>query len=167
MKLIKSIPIIFWVFSIWGCFVFPLKTVEPLSTTVVDSESGKPIAGAVVLRIVCGIHDFSCKNASIEKKFTNNKGMIYLGSKREWGPWFPAPGGLPVPNHQIAIWKEGYSAFIFLQYNNDIDQFAAHVKSNDIREAIREIPKERKYLSENIDPSTIFVNGKVELYKLK
>lgn len=151
MKLIKSIFVFLSVFSISGCFIFPLKTVEPLKTTVVDSETGEPIAGAVVLRIVCDVHDFSCENALIEKTITNEKGTVRFGSKRKSGPWFPAPGGLPVPNHQIAIWKEGYFAFVFSQYDYDIDNFAAHVKSREIIEAIREIPKERKYLSENID----------------
>jgi hypothetical protein len=85
MKTIKFLLFIFLAINLSGCFIFPINIVAPLKTTVVDSETGRPIAGAVVLRIVCDIHDYSCRRAFFEKAITDDKGMVCLDSKKEWG----------------------------------------------------------------------------------
>jgi hypothetical protein len=167
MKKLNSILLISMCLTLWGCFVFPLRTIEPLKITVIDASTGTPIEGAIVLRLVCDIHNRDCNNAFIDMNVTNDKGIICLSGKRDFGPWMAAPGGLPVPNHQIAIWKEGYSAFVFSQYDNDIDRFSARTRNKNIIEAVRKIPKERKYLSLETNPYSVFDNGIIKLYRLE
>ncbi|MBI5695132.1 MAG: hypothetical protein HZC51_05230 [Nitrospirae bacterium] len=150
-----------------GCFPFPARTTMPLRTTVVDAESGAPIEGAKVLRIVCDLHDFDCSHAVIDRGHTDQDGYIKMSGKRKWGIWIPAPGGMPVPNHQIAIWKPGYQAFVFSQYGK-VEDVARHTKRNDLKEAIQEIPAERKETTpDDDDPEKMFLGGTVRLYRLK
>ena len=156
----------FLFFVLAGCFVFPLRTIEPLKVRVIDASTGTPIAGAIVLRVVCDIHDRDCKNAFIDMNKTNVTGFIRLCGKRNFGSWVAAPGGMPAPNHQIAIWKEGYSAFVFSQFDNDIDKFTSKTSNKTIIEAVSKIPKERRYLSLDTDPNSVFYNGKIKLYRI-
>jgi len=147
-----------------GC-PYPARTVMPLETQVVDAGTGTPIGGASVLRIVCDIHDRKCTNGQLEKSETDKDGKIKLKGKRQWGLWFPAPGGLPAPNHQIAIWKPGYQAFAFSQYG-DINDLLSWTDREDLKKAIQEVPKERKNLTPNDNPENMFENGKVKLQRL-
>jgi len=156
--------LLFFVLS--GCFAFPLRTIEPLRVTVIDASTGTPIANAIVLRVVCDIHNRDCKDAFIDMNKTNEKGIIRLSGKRDCGPWVAAPGGMPAPNHQIAIWKEGYSAFVFSQFDNDIDKFASKTINKKIIEAVSKIPKERRYLPLDTDPNSVFNNGEIKLYRI-
>jgi len=100
-----------------GCF-YPARTIMPLETKVVDAKTGSPIEKATALRVVCDIHDFRCTRGQMDQSETNKDGKVQLDGKWKWRLWFPAPGGLPVPNHHIAIWKSGYKAFVFSQYGN-------------------------------------------------
>ncbi len=169
MNKINLILLIAISLTLTGCiFIYPIRVVEPLTATVIDANTGTPIEGATVLRIVCDLHDSGCKYAFIEKTTTNEKGLIDIDGDRDWGPWAAVPGGLPAPNHQIAIWKQGYYAFIFSQYNKDIYDFTLMNKNNKkILKAISEIPKEKKYLSEDINPYDVFNNVIIKLHKLK
>ena len=142
-----------------------MKVVMPLKTRVIDSETDQPVSGAKVLRIVCDVHDFDCNDAYMDTGATNRNGEIELDGKRKWGVWMPVPGGLPAPNHQIAIWKEGYQAFVFSAYDGDITKFEETVRRADIRKAIKEIPKERNLLGEGQDPNQLFSGGEIKLYK--
>jgi hypothetical protein len=107
--------------------VAPLRIAEPLDVTVVDAESGAPIPGATTLYFVCDIHDFDFSAARFERRTSNEKGKVKIHGHRKWGVWFPAPGGLPVPNHFIAIWAPGYSAFVFSQYDETVEDLKTRI----------------------------------------
>ena len=53
---------------------YPARIIMPLNTKVVDSETGDPIEGAQVLRIVCDIHDFDGSDAKVERGKTDKDG---------------------------------------------------------------------------------------------
>jgi len=53
--------------TVLSACVFPVTIVGRLDTKVVDAVTGDPIVGALVLRIVCDIHDFGCQNGKLEK----------------------------------------------------------------------------------------------------
>jgi hypothetical protein len=149
-----------------GCVLFfPARIVMPLNTTVVDAETGNPVESAKVLRIVCDIHDRSCTHARMDWGQTDQNGVVKASGDRKWGLWVPAPGGLPVPNHQIAIWKEGYYAFVFSQYGN-IDDIKERTSRPDIMDAISAIPKDRRQCDADDRPDEMFSGGEVKLYKL-
>lgn len=115
---IKIVFVFVMVLILSACVFYPARIVMPLNTRIVDSESGNPIEGAQVLRIVCDVHDFDCSNGRIDKTQSDSNGIVKALGSREWGYYVPVPGGFPVPNHQIAIWKEGYYVFIFSQYGS-------------------------------------------------
>lgn len=152
-----------------GC-PYPARTVMPLNSRVFDAETGQPIERAEVLRVVCDIHDFGCKRGYIDKTETNKDGIIELDGKRTWGLWIPAPGGLPVPDHKIAIWKAGYEVFVFSQYG-DFERFFNYIQSSsdreDLKMALKEVPVDRKYYSPDDNPRALFEDGKIKLYKTK
>lgn len=137
----------------------------PLETQVVDAESGASIEGAQVLRIVCDIHDMKCARGKIDKEQTDRNGKIEMKGERKWGIWFPAPGGIPAPNHRIAIWKTGYQAFAFSQYG-EINDLLSWTNREDLKKAIQEVPKERKNYTPDANPEQMFENGKVKLQRL-
>jgi hypothetical protein len=92
-----------------------MRTVEPVDAKVIDADTDRQLDDVNYLRIVCDVHDFGCDHALLEKGISRG-GILRLESERRWGLWMPVPGGVPVPNHQLAVWKEGYHAFIFSQY---------------------------------------------------
>lgn len=154
-----------FLFLLAGCIPFPARTVMPLKTQVMDAYSGKPIPDATVLRIVCDVHDHSCENAIINRGKTDQNGYIKMSGNREWGTWVPAPGGFPVPNHQIVIWKDGYTTFVFSQYGS-LNSIKTATKNSVLIEAIEEIPKDMKYFGEG-NPNKLFLNGSIKLKALK
>lgn len=163
--------LLFLVNLLAGCIIYPMQVVTPLETTVVDAKTGIPIEGAQVLRVVCDIHDYGCNRGKIDIGQTNKEGEIEISGKRQWGIWILGPGGLPVPNHQIAIWKDGYYVFVFSQYGNNIDRFKRRLQSQGgnsqmIMDAINEIPQERKYIKNNRKASSMLTGGKVLLYTI-
>lgn len=160
----KSVVIISLLFLLTGC-AYPARIVMPLETRVVDAETGAPIEKATVLRVVCDIHDYRCKHGYTDRGETKSNGEIHLQGMRRWGLWIPAPGGLPVPNHQIAIWKAGYEAFVFSQYG-DIEEIKSRTERADLQAALQEIPQVRKSYSPDDNPNKLFDNGRIELLKL-
>ena len=158
------------VFSIFllcylASFIFhPARIVMPLSVQVIDSQSGTPIEGANILRIVCDIHDRSCKNLNLSRGQTDKNGRIKMEGIRKWGLWIPLPGGMPVPNHRIAIWKPGYKAFVFSQYGKITDINTQTVRS-ELKKVVQEIPLERKEYGSNDKPEETFIGGKIKLYR--
>jgi hypothetical protein len=148
-----------------GCVViYPARIVMPLNTRVVDAESDNPIEGAQVLRIVCDVHDTRCRNGRVDRGETDSTGNIKMSGDRKWGVWAAGPGGIPVPNHQIAIWKEGYYAFVFSQYGQ-IEHIKEFTERDDIIEAIDAIPADRKEHGALDDPDKMFSGGKIKLQK--
>lgn len=147
-----------------SCMIFPARVVMPLKTKVVDSESSEPVIGAKVLRIVCDIHNHDCSNAKIDYGVTDKNGLVIMNGDRKWGLYILAPGGLPAPNHNIAIWKNGYYAFVFSQYGK-IEDILRFAKRKDLFDAIKDIPLER--YGYNYNPYEMFLDGQVKLYKRK
>lgn len=160
----KTTLAFFLLTTVSGC-ALPLKVAQTMDTTVIDSTTLEPIANAQYFRIVCDLHDYDCSSAYIERGFTSNDGKIDLGSKRKWSIWFPAPGGLPVPNHQIAIWASGYTALLFSQYNQDIERFRQQIEREDINRLINEVPENRKYLDSE-EANRAFLGGIIKLKKI-
>lgn len=145
-----------------GCLIFPATIIAPLDLKVLDAQSGVPIEGAQVLRVVCDIHDFYCSHGIVDRTRTGADGRVTLPGKSRWGIYVPAPGGLPVPCHIIAIWKEGYSAFLFTQYNRVDENLLGYSSREDIVAALKEIPQDRKSYS----PDTfVFHNDQVKLFR--
>ena len=161
----KIVPYVFFL-ALSGCAIYPMQTIMPLESKVVDSETGKPLHNIQYIRIVCDIHDFDCSGASLEEGIAQNGSKFELDNERRWGLYVFVPGGLPVPNHQIAIWKKGYKAVVFSQYDGNIDQFASKAERLDIREAINKIPKQRVYITKYDDPNEIFGGGIIKLERL-
>ncbi len=152
-------------FLLPGCTValFPAVIVAPIDLKVVDADTGDPINDAVVLRIVCDIHNFrDCTNGMVDRARTDKNGSAKIPDKRKWGIWSAALGGLPVPNHLIAIWKEGYSAFVFSQYENSDEYLLLVCTREDVVEAIKEIPQERRPYYADTNP---FHDNQVKLYR--
>jgi len=147
-----------------GC-ILPMRIVEPIDTRVIDADTGKQLDNVDYLRISCDVHDFSCSHALLEKGISHD-GNLQLDGKRQWGLWMPVPGGVPVPNHQIAVWKDGYYAFVFSQYDRTIDEFARRADRADIRIAVEQVPKERKYLYSHQNPNDILLGGVIRLFPL-
>jgi hypothetical protein len=162
----RVLLLIIVVLGLYGC-VYPARIKMPIRTQVVDAETGQPIAGARLLQIVCDVHDFGCTHAEVDCAQSNQEGFLEVSGKRQWGFWFPAPGGLPVPNHQVAIWKDGYYAFVFSQYG-DFEDFQAlrTKKRQDLAHAIAEIPTPRKQYFPNDEPEWMFSDGQIKLYRL-
>jgi len=146
-----------------GC-PYPAQVIMPLTTQVVDAESGAPIEGAQVLRIVCDVHDMQCKKAKMDRGQSDKNGNIKMRGERKWGVWFPAPGGVPAPNHRIAIWKTGYQAFVFSQYGS-IDNIKSFTTREDLKKAVQEVPIERKEYGVEAKPEEIFSGGKIRLFR--
>lgn len=159
----KSALALSFTFALGGCIPWPIQIIEPLDVSVVDATTGQPLANVEYLRIVCDVHDFTCAHARVDAGLAAD-GHLALPGRRDWGPWTPVPGGLPAPNHQIAIWKPGYQAFVFSQYDDDIDSFASKIERLDIKRQTARIPHERTYLH-SAEPEKILRGGIIRLQR--
>jgi len=160
----KAILLITLLPLLTGCLFYPVRTATPVNIRVVDAETGKPIAGAHVLRIVCDVHDLHCQNGRIDRSQTDNEGFVKVAGETRFGFWAPGPGGIPVPSNQIAIWKEGYYALVFSQFG-DIQYIEQSSGRKDIIEAINEIPLDRKFYGRLYDFNEVFSGGQAKLYR--
>lgn len=149
--------------SLGGCLIWPLKVAEVLDVEVIDATSGTPVPYAEVVYVACDVHDFSCRKAKLVRTKANDKGQIDIDSTRRWGVWIPAPGGLPVPNHLIAIWAPGYSPFVFSQYEDTIASRISSTKREDIIRALQEIPSDQTMNDESLTPRSELIGGKIKL----
>jgi len=165
LLLMKSGLLAVLALALGGCFVWPLKVAEELQAQVVDAASGNPIPHAEVVYLACDFHDFSCNHATLVRTRASDTGEIDIGSTRKWGVWLPAPGGIPVPNHLIAVWAPGYSAFVFAQYPDSIDRRVSGTKREDIIRALREIPSDQTMNDESLNPRKELIGGKIKLRK--
>jgi hypothetical protein len=144
--------------------VWPAEVMLPLKVTIVDAETGAPIEGADVLRIACDVHDRSCARGILDVRQSDENGHVDLEGERKWRVIIAAAGGVPLPNHKIAIWKSGFEAFVFSQYDS-IDSLASRSNREDIKAALKEIPSERRVYGQELDPSTVFAGGTIRLYR--
>jgi hypothetical protein len=164
--LLRSCLLVIFTLSLGGCLIWPLKVAEELDIEVIDATSGTPIPYAEVVYVACDAHDFSCRKAKLVRTQSDDKGKIEIDSTRRWGVWLPAPGGIPVPNHLIAIWAPGYSAFVFSQYPESIDRRVSSTKREDIIRALREIPSDQTMNDESLNPRRELIGGKIKLRKM-
>lgn len=151
--------------SLDGCLIWPLNVAEELDVEVIDATSGIPIPYAEVVYVACDAHDFKCSKANLVRTKANDKGQIEIDSTRQWGVWIPAPGGIPVPNHLIAIWAPGYSAFVFSQYEGTIASRISRTKREDIIRALQEIPSDQTMNDASLNPREELIGGKIKLRK--
>jgi len=151
--------------SFQGCIIAPLRVAETLDVKVVDAQNGAPIQGAKAIYFVCDIHDFECKHATIVRTVSNESGDLKIEGRRKWGVWIPAPGGLPVPNHFIAIWALGYSAFVFGQYGDTVESIKRTVQRQDVIEAFDSIPSDQLSSDPSLNPKEELIGGKIRLRK--
>lgn len=94
-----------------GCSPIPLSA-APINSQVVDAETGKPIAGAVVvagwmLRPGSLTGDsLPCGTANVEEAVTGKDGRFHLPG---WGPkWPPCGGTMTGGEPMIFVYKSGY-----------------------------------------------------------
>ncbi|MBK7419787.1 MAG: hypothetical protein WAU44_09055 [Nitrospira sp.] len=145
-----------------GC-IWPLPVAHELNVQVTDAFSSQPIPKAQVVYLACHVHDYDCSNGHLVRTETTEEGKIHISQTYGWGPWFPAAGGLPAPNHLIAIWAQGYSAFVFTQYGDSVSQRLNDTKRGDVRSALQEIPDDRIVNDELLNPRAEFIGGKIKL----
>ena len=139
---------------------------DSMDVTVIDAQSAVLIPHATVIYFVCDVHDFECRHATLVRTDSSAQGHLRLDGRREWGVWLPAPGGLPVPNHFIAIWAPGYSAFIFAQYGDTIESLRRRAPRPDLLEALESIPVDRSSSDPSLDPRQELQGGRIRLRKL-
>jgi hypothetical protein len=149
--------------SLHGCIVAPLRVAETLDVTVVDADNGAPIPGAMVIYFVCDIHDFRCEHAALKQTTANERGAVKIEGRRQWGVWIPGPGGLPVPNHFIAIWARGYSAFVFGEYGDTVESIKTKVPRHDVFDALDSIPSDRLSSDPSLNPKEELIGGRIRL----
>jgi hypothetical protein len=165
--LVQSLVLILLAANIGGCIIWPLKISSELEVQVLDAATGAPIPHAHVVYVACDIYDFDCSHARVVRTTANEKGEIDIESMRRFGFWVLAPGGLPVPNHLIAIWASNYGAFVFSQYGDTIDQRKQQTKRQDIMNVLNEIPSDQSSSGELLNPITELIGGKIKLVKTK
>ena len=165
MHLLRSSLLVSLALSLGGCLIWPLKVAEELDVEIIDATSGTPVPYAEVVYVACDVHDFSCSKAKLVRTKANDKGQVNIDSTRRWGVWIPAPGGLPTPNHLIAIWAPGYSAFVFSQYEDTIALRISGTKREDIARALQEIPSDQTMNDESLNPRRELIGGKIQLRK--
>lgn len=138
--------------------------IMPLSTRVVDADTGQLIAGAHVLRIVDDFHGYwyGYAHAQMERSYSDTNGHIEMEGKHKWRFRLLGPGRFPVPNHKIAIWKPGYKAFVFSQYSS-ISEISSCTEREDLKKAIGEIPLNRIEYGVSDNLNIMLNNGTVKL----
>ena len=163
MHILKSSALIGVCVLLAGCFVAPLRVMEPLEVTVIDAETGSPIPNAEIVYLACDVHNRQCSHAHLVRTASSNSGVITIDERRKWGTWFPAPGGLPVPNHLIAIWAPGYSAYVFAQYGDTVESRKRGITRADILDALNAIPKDQSSSEPLLNPVKNLNGGKIRL----
>lgn len=163
-------------FMLTGCIPIhdTIRVAEPLEVIVVDAETEKPIPAASVVYLVCDLHDYGCSRGKLIRTTSDEKGEVKIEGETKTGIVFPRPGGLPVPNHLIAIWSPGYSAFVFIQYKSadaPIDELLERKKKSvtrtDILKALQEIPEDKASSDEQLNPKKELIGGKIRLLKIR
>lgn len=155
-------------FILSGCFIAPLRVACPLKVTVEDAATGSPIPEARVIYIVNDHHDFFCREEGrIVRAVSDKSGHVDISGKRKWGFWIAAPGGLPVPDHLIAIWAPGYSTYLFSQYSNIADRKKRCENRSDMLQALDEIPQEQQIADPWLNVKADLIGGIIKLPKIK
>lgn len=167
LAVVKTALLAVMALGLGGCIIWPLKVSNELEVKVVDSATDVPIPHAQVAYLACDIHDFDCSHARLVRTAANEKGEVDIDSKRRFGLWIIAPGGLPVPNHLIAIWAPGYSAYVFGQYGDTVESRRRDTKRQDIIDVLNEIPSDQSSSGESLNPRAELIGGKIKLVRSK
>lgn len=151
-----------------GCIVAPLPVSAPVEVSVVDAETDAPIVGAAVVYFVCDIHDFACSQGRLVRTESGPKGRVSIPRRWRWGLWIAAPGGLPVPNHFVAIGAPGYSPFVFSQYDDSLARVIARigVTRPEIAAELQALPPATVSSDPSLNSASQLIGGKIRLRKL-
>ena len=166
MVVLKVVSIFVLGLTLGGCLIWPLKVAEEVGVQVIDANTEDPISNADVVYLACDAHDLGrCSHGRLIRTKSTDSGNVEISSKRRWGIWLPAPGGLPAPNHLIAIWAPGYTAFVFSQYGESVANRMQSTKRQDIIEALAEIPPHQCLNDGLPNPRSELIGGKIRLVK--
>ena len=148
-----------------GCIVAPLPVSASLDVSIIDADSGAPISGATVVYFVCDVHDFRCDHGRLVRTTASSSGKVKIPRRWQWGLWIAAPGGLPVPNHFIAIWAPGYSPFMFSQYDDPLERVIARIGATrpDVAEELKALPATNSSSDRSLNPPRELTGGKIRL----
>jgi hypothetical protein len=153
--------------SLSSCFVAPLRVAMPLHITVEDADTGAPVQDAKVLYIASDIHDYFCKEGRVVHTKTNINGQVDISGKWKFGIWVIAPGGLPAPQHIVAISAEGYSTYLFGQYEFMKSRQKSCDIQSDIVKALTEIPQDNVVRDSRQMPDSELNGSRIKLNKSK
>ncbi len=163
--MVKLLGLLVLILCTTSCFVFPLETVMPVEITVIDARTGKELVNIHYVRIVIDVHDFRCIKPFLEEGIIENGREFHLDNKREWGVYMPAPGGLPVPMHHIAIWKDGYKAVVFSPFDLNDEKLSQRCSNHaNIQRVLKTIPMSQTFIKE---PFEKLLGGTVKLMPIE
>ncbi len=139
----------------------------PLRVTVQDADTGSPIPDATIIYIASDIHDYLCKEGRVIRTRTDSGGKVDISGKWRFGVWLIAPGGLPMPQHIVAISAPGYSTYLFGRYDEMKSGKRRCHSHSDIVEALAEIPQEN-VIRDSRPMSVSQLNGEIiKLIRIK
>ena len=147
-----------------GCFPAPLRVAHPVKVTVVDAESGLPIANASVVHIVCD--GSRCENATLLRTTTDVDGALSIDGRRQWGVWIAAPHGMPFVRQFTAIWADGYSGFVQSDFHDTAELMKLRVRRLDLIEALESIPKDLSSSDPSLNPVKNLRRATIQLKKV-
>jgi hypothetical protein len=150
-----------------GCIVAPLPVSAPVDALIVDADDDRPIAGAAVVHFVCDVHDFHCHHGRLVRTESSADGRVRIPRRWRWGLWIAAPGGLPVPNHFVAIWAPGYSPFVFSQYEDPLEHAIERigVSRPDVAAELKALPDATLSSDPTLNPPAQLIGGRIRLHK--
>lgn len=164
----KFLSVLLFILCNTSCIVFPWETVLPVESKVIDDQTGKELVNINYLRIVIDVHDFGCNKPYLEEGVIEKGLEFHLDNKREWGVYLPVPGGLPVPMHYIAIWKEGYHAVVFSPYDLNDEKLSQECSNHEnIKYALEKIPKPRTFITQPFDINEKLLGGTIKLVPIE
>ncbi|MHB8481471.1 MAG: hypothetical protein ACYDBV_01855 [Nitrospiria bacterium] len=144
-----------------------MRVSHGLHVSVVDSESNRPIPQADVVYINYESLTRDWNRAIYFHEKTDTLGRINIKSKWVWGLWLVIPDGLPSNVHYIAIWAQGYGAYLY----SEIDSINGLRKDPyvpmEIRKTLEEIPEDTSSTDEALNPRDKIFDGPIKLHRNK
>jgi hypothetical protein len=162
LRAAQTISSLLLVLASSGCFL-PWRVAEPVKFTVIDAKTEAPIPNAKVVYLACDVHDSSCQHAHLVRSTSSANGAVKIDGHREWAFLVPVPGNIPVPNHFVAIWAPGYSAFAYGQYGDSVASRKRAIARKDILDALNEIPDDHASSAPSLNPSRELEGGTIRL----
>ncbi len=164
MLMVKASIIGLLIFILLICVIVlrPRKVslVLPVNTQVIDSETRKPIAGAIIQRLFTEFHDYEFNYAYIDSSISDGDGMIKMDGTQKW---FFRKNMRFVPNHQIFISMPGYNTSVFSQYSANYKKIYDETSNQNVKHLISSVPANRLVYGCDEANDSLF-GGKVKLY---